>query len=160
MELQISHSVCAEVPAQSILQGETSSSRENITATMRVERRKNYRGRGMPKPHPSVCGDTTEDFRVTLHGVSKREEYAKGVFIEADNQMFARRRRAALGNHTVFAFGIPLSMGKERCLYHPVRQLVAPCRRIRYPSHFVRKEFSLFGPEPPAADPRTAAPRR
>ena len=49
MELQISHSICAKVSTKSVLQGEASGCREDITAAMRVE--------GSEDSEAEVCPD-------------------------------------------------------------------------------------------------------
>ena len=39
-----------------------------------MERSSNYRGEGNAGPHPSGVVDTTEVFRIQLHGISEREK--------------------------------------------------------------------------------------
>ena len=69
MELQISRSVCAKVPAEGILQGEASGNRKDPAAAMRMERGKSNRSKSMSGPHSYVRRDTAEDFGIKLYGI-------------------------------------------------------------------------------------------
>ena len=71
MELQIPHSVCAKISQAGVLQRKEGSSRENTQATVRIERGKNNRSRGVPRPHTYAGGNTTEVCGVKLHGYLK-----------------------------------------------------------------------------------------
>ena len=47
----------------------TSSNRKNIAAVMRMEGRKNYRGRSMSRSYSPFRGDPTENVGIELHGL-------------------------------------------------------------------------------------------
>ena len=79
MELQISYSVCAEVYKKSIFLEKETSSREDTTATMLVERRKHNRGRNLPRSCTYVSGDTTKDKCKFVYGVLERKKQHNAV---------------------------------------------------------------------------------
>ena len=47
---------------------------KNTAATMRMERRKDYRGRSMPGSYTPFHGDTAENVGIELHGLPQGEE--------------------------------------------------------------------------------------
>jgi len=44
-----------------------------------MERCENIGSRSMPKPYPSVCGDTTEDINIEFYGVSQRKKQYNAI---------------------------------------------------------------------------------
>ena len=74
MELQVPHSICAEVSKESILRGKAARDRRNIEDIVQLEKDKDSRSRGVPGPRAYAGRDTSEGGGVELHGVSKGEE--------------------------------------------------------------------------------------
>ena len=74
MELQISYSICAEVPEESILWREKERDRSDIKETVRMERNQHNRGGGMSGSYTYASGDTTEDKCVKFYGIPEREK--------------------------------------------------------------------------------------
>ena len=59
MELQISYSICAEVQKESILWGKETRNRRDTEETVRMEKDKNNRGGGVPRPYTYAHRNTT-----------------------------------------------------------------------------------------------------
>ncbi len=79
MELQISYSVCPELPQEGIFPGKESGNREDTAAVVRVKRGKDHRSGSVSQPYPPVCRETTENVDIALYGVSEREEQYNAV---------------------------------------------------------------------------------
>ena len=69
-----------EISEKSILPRKAISDRENIEATLWVERCKDHRSRFVPKPHTSILGNTAENIGVTLYGVFERKKQHDAVW--------------------------------------------------------------------------------
>ena len=67
LELQISHSVCAEISAQSMLWAEGKGGRRKPANSVQLKESENHRGRGMPGPH--------------THALEKPPKYAVSSFM-------------------------------------------------------------------------------
>ena len=74
MELQISHSVCAEVQKESALQRKKTRGGRNPKDTLRMEKDKNSRGRSVPGPCTYAGGNTAKSIGVQLHGIFERQK--------------------------------------------------------------------------------------
>ena len=74
MELQVSHSVCAEVQKKSVLQRKKTGGRRNSKNTVQLEEDKNHRGRSLPGPCTYAGRDTSKGGGIKLHGISQREK--------------------------------------------------------------------------------------
>ena len=69
MELQISHSICTKISKKSFLWRKAGRNRKDIADTVRLEKDKDRRGRGMPRSRTYVGRDTTKVFGIKFHGV-------------------------------------------------------------------------------------------
>ena len=107
MELQISHSVCAEVSQESILQGKTGGNREDTETVVRVERGKNNRSRSMPGPHTHVGGNSAKAGSSEFHGVPERKE-------QHDVVRAIRRTEVQVSKQRVLVQGILCRHSREK----------------------------------------------
>ena len=74
VELQVSHSVRAEVSEKSILCGKTTLDRSDTKTVMQVERGNDTGSGSMPGSCAYACGDTSEVQCFAIHGISEREK--------------------------------------------------------------------------------------
>ena len=75
MELQIPYSNCAQIISkESVFRRKEKGGRKNTATVMRMERDKDNRSGGMPRPCAYAVGDTAKSIGVELYGVSEREE--------------------------------------------------------------------------------------
>ncbi len=75
MELQISHSICTEVPKEDILSGKATRDRRNTQEIVRVEAGGNNRGRSMPGSHPYAGKYSPKDQCVRVRRILEREKH-------------------------------------------------------------------------------------
>ena len=76
MELQISHSICAEVQKTNLLRRTQSGSRKDTERAVRVEGDKDNRSRDMPGPCAYAGGNPAEAVGFQLYGVPERKKLA------------------------------------------------------------------------------------
>ena len=74
MELQISYSICTEVPEESVFWRETAGNRSDIKETVRMEESKYSVSGDMSRSCTHVGGDTAKDQRIELYGIPEREK--------------------------------------------------------------------------------------
>ena len=79
MELQVPHSICAEVSKESILRGQAARDRRNIEDIVQLEKDKDSRSRGVPGPCAYAGRDTSEGGSVELHGIPKGKEQSNDL---------------------------------------------------------------------------------
>ena len=74
MDMQISHSICAEVPPSDHLQKDKSGRRKNTKRAERKKRSKDHRGGMLPGSCTYAFGDTAKDEGVGIHRISERKK--------------------------------------------------------------------------------------
>lgn len=74
MELQISHSVCAEIPAAGVFRRKTPGNQRNIKAVMSMERSRNHRGRSVSRSYTYAGEYPAQNERFGVYGVFKRKK--------------------------------------------------------------------------------------
>jgi len=72
MELQVSRSICAEVPAESILWGQATGSGRDIKRTVQMEGSNDNNGGGVSGPYTYAIRNTAKDKCIGIYGVPKR----------------------------------------------------------------------------------------
>lgn len=92
MELQVSHSVCAEVQTESILWREEDRDTRDIEDTMPMERSRSDRGRDMSWSYTHVGKYPAQNERSRIHGIFEREKQLDDIS-EMGNMKFAYRNR-------------------------------------------------------------------
>ena len=76
MELQIPHSICAQISSEGILPGKACSNRKDTAAAMQMERGKDHRSRSMPRPYPPIRRNIAKDFGIRVYGVPQGKSAA------------------------------------------------------------------------------------
>ena len=74
MGVQVSRSIHAKVSKENRLLGDAGGHPRHYPRFMQVERRGDHRRESDAGPYPSVAIDSTEVFRVELHGISEGEK--------------------------------------------------------------------------------------
>lgn len=74
LELQIPHSVRAQIQAEGVLRREKARNRKNPLVAMRMEENNDSGGGGLPRPYTHASRDTAQVRRVQCGRLSKREE--------------------------------------------------------------------------------------
>ena len=74
MGMQVSCGIHAQVPEEDRLLGNAGGYPEHHPGFMQMEGSSNFGGEGNAGPHPSGVVDTTEVFRIQLHGISEGEK--------------------------------------------------------------------------------------
>ena len=92
MELQISHSVCAEIPAAGVFRRKTPGNQRNIKAVMSMERSRNHRGRSVSRSYTYAGEYPAQNERFGVYGVFKRKS-ALLIYQKWGNMKFAYRNR-------------------------------------------------------------------
>lgn len=76
MELQIPHSICAEVPPPDNLWKDQGGSREDIANAVREKRSRNTGSRSVSEPYPYAGKHTAEVQRIRIYGIPEGEKFA------------------------------------------------------------------------------------
>ena len=74
MELQVSHSICAEIQTKSILWGKKIRNKRNIEVTMSMERGENNRGWSMSGSYTYVGKHPAQNECFGIYGIFKRKK--------------------------------------------------------------------------------------
>ena len=74
MDMQISHSICAEEPTERDIRTVKERHRRDIEKAMRTERGRNNRGRSMSRPHTYARENPTPYKYSTNYGISQGEK--------------------------------------------------------------------------------------
>ena len=78
MELQIPRRVCSEISSESILRAKAVRYRQNLARVVQMEANKHHRSGSLPRPCAYAVGNTTENERVIVCGISERQRYTNG----------------------------------------------------------------------------------
>ena len=75
MELQVSHSVCPEIPPSGDIREAESGYRTNTEEVVRREESRDNRSECVSGSHTYACEDPAEYKCGTIHGISEREKH-------------------------------------------------------------------------------------
>ena len=76
MELQVSYSVCPEIPEEDVFRRKTVGDRRNTQEIMPMERSRNNRVRGMPVSYTYAGEYPARNERFGVHGMPERKKCA------------------------------------------------------------------------------------
>ena len=79
MEMQISHSVCTEIPKTNHLPRAKSGYRKDTENVMRAKESNDYRSRMLPKPYPHAGRNTPPLKRGVVYGISQKQECVNDI---------------------------------------------------------------------------------
>ena len=74
MELQVPHSVCAEVQTEGVFRRKTPGDQRNIKTILSMERSRNHRGRRMSGSYTHVGEYPAQNERFRLYGIFERKK--------------------------------------------------------------------------------------
>ena len=96
MELQISHSIWAEVETEGVFQRKTPGNTRNIKTIMSMERSRDHRGRGMSGSHTHAGKPPAQNKRVRLYGVFERKKCVVNLSKKKSALIIYQRKKSAL----------------------------------------------------------------
>ena len=74
MELQVPHSVCAEISQEGVLRRETPGNRRNLENAVQLEKGKDYRSRSVPGSCTYAFGNPAQGGDIEFHGIPEGEK--------------------------------------------------------------------------------------
>ena len=92
MELQIPRRVCPEISSESILRAKAVRYRQNLVRVVQMEANKHHRSGSLPRPRAYAVGNTAENDRVIVYGISERQKQPDDIRTVEQHQIQVSQR--------------------------------------------------------------------